>query len=90
MPFLHVHINIPLKTMPLFSGVATLATSKAEPYLQRPVNGNDQCDVVRREPDRGQNNDHCHQAGLRDASSSYAGGCCCDTLTKRERNKFYW
>lgn len=79
----------PWSPSPLLA-VATLATWKAEPYLQRPVDGNDQRDVVRREPDRGQNDDHRHQAGLWDTGSSYAGGCCCDTWRKRERSKLHW
>lgn len=79
-----------LETICVFSNdVATLETSKTSCYLQCPVDSNNQCDVICWEPNRGQNNDHCHQASLRDTCSTYAGSCGCDTLTKKERNKLY-
>lgn len=77
-------IAIPLETICLFSNVATLETSKAECYLQCPVNGNDQRDVICWEPNWGQNNDHRHQASLWDPCSTYAGSCCRDTYRKKE------
>lgn len=48
-------------------------------YSQKPIDCNDESDVVSRKSNRGEYDHHGDQAGLRDASSSDTGCGCCNT-----------
>lgn len=62
----------------------TRTTAPGE-HLQRPVDCDDERDVVRRQPDRSQHDDHGNEAGLGDPGRPDARCCCCYAAKKTKR-----
>lgn len=59
-------------------------------YLQSPVDGDDERDVVGGQPHRSQHDDHRHQPGLGDPGRPYACCCRCYAAKRRWRLRNFW